>query len=165
MKNIHTEETGDLLQQIATELAFVETGSAASLATIAALLAELEKLTGKPVPPPIALEIATAAQFAEAVDAAGGALAADAMPVLQKWYERLDKACQDWLAAPDAPAAQEPTMTVELGEDTELLNEFCNEGRDLLEQIESGVLVLETQPQHKDMLNQVFRAFHTFKGG
>ena len=165
MKNIHTEETGDLLQQIATELAFVETGSAASLATIAALLAELEKLTGTPVPPPIALEIATAAQFAEAVDAAGGALAADAMPMLQKWYERLDKACQDWLAAPDAPAAQEPTMTVELGEDTELLNEFCNEGKDLLQDIEQGVLVLEENPTSADTLNVVFRAFHTFKGG
>ena len=165
MKNIHTEAAGDLLQQIATELAFVETGSAASLATIAALLAELEKLTGTPVPPPIALEIATAAQFAEAVDAAGGALAADAMPVLQKWYERLDKACQDWLAAPDAPAAQEPTMTVELGEDTELLNEFCNEGKDLLQDIEQGVLVLEENPTSADTLNVVFRAFHTFKGG
>lgn len=165
MKNIHTEETGDLLQQIATELAFVETGSAASLAAIAEVLAELEKLVGSPLPPAIATEIATAAQFAEAVAAAGGVLAADAGQVLQKWYERLDKACQNWLAAPDAPAAQEPTMTVELGEDTELLNEFCNEGKDLLQDIEQGVLVLEENPTSADTLNVVFRAFHTFKGG
>ena len=165
MKNIHTEEAGDLLQQIATELAFVETGSAASLAAIAEVLAELEKLVGSPLPPAVATEIATAAQFAEAVAAAGGVLAADAGQVLQKWYERLDKACQDWLAAPDAPAAQEPTMTVELGEDTELLNEFCNEGKDLLQDIEQGVLVLEENPTSADTLNVVFRAFHTFKGG
>ena len=165
MKNIHTEETGDLLQQIATELAFVETGSAASLAAIAEVLAELGKLVGSPLPPAVATEIATAAQFAEAVAAAGGVLAADAGQVLQKWYERLDKACQDWLAAPDAPAAQEPTMTVELGEDTELLNEFCNEGKDLLQDIEQGVLVLEENPTSADTLNVVFRAFHTFKGG
>jgi two-component system chemotaxis sensor kinase CheA len=46
-----------------------------------------------------------------------------------------------------------------------LLNEFCNEGRDLLQQVEQGVLVLEENPKHKDTLNQVFRAFHTFKGG
>ena len=46
-----------------------------------------------------------------------------------------------------------------------MLNEFCNEGRDLLGQVEQGVLVLEENPRHKDMLNQVFRAFHTFKGG
>ena len=165
MKNIHTEETGDLLQQIATELAFVETGSAASLAAIAEVLAELEKLVGSPLPPAVATEIATAAQFAEAVAAAGGVLAADAGQVLQKWYERLDKACQDWLAAPDAPAAQEPTMTVELGEDTELLNEFCNEGKDLLQDIEQGVLVLEENPTSADTLTVVFRAFHTYKGG
>lgn len=166
MKKIHTEETGDLLQQIATELAFVETGSAASLAAIAEVLAELEKLVGSPLPPAVATEIATAAQFAEAVAAAGGMLAADAGQVLQKWYERLDKACQDWLAAPDTqPDAPEPTMTLELGDDTELLNEFCNEGKDLLQDIEQGVLVLEENPASADTLNVVFRAFHTFKGG
>lgn len=166
MKQIHTEETSNLLQQIATELAFVETGSAASLAAIAEVLAELQKLVGSPPPPAIATEIATAAQFAAAVAAAGGVLAADAGQVLQKWYERLDKACQDWLAAPDAQLdAPEPTMTLELGDDTELLNEFCNEGKDLLQDIEQGVLVLEENPASADTLNVVFRAFHTFKGG
>ena len=166
MKNIHTEEAGDLLQQIATELAFVETGSADSLAAIAEFLAKLEKLVGTPLPPAIAAEIATAAEFAKAVAAAGGVLAADAGKVLLKWYERLDKACQDWLAAPDAQAdAPEPAMPLELGDDTELLNEFCNEGKDLLQDIEQGVLVLEENPASADTLNVVFRAFHTFKGG
>ena len=57
------------------------------------------------------------------------------------------------------------TITVEGKDDLELLNEFCNEGRDLLSQVEQGVLVLEEQPDHRETLNQVFRAFHTFKGG
>jgi two-component system chemotaxis sensor kinase CheA len=35
----------------------------------------------------------------------------------------------------------------------------------LLQDIEQGVLVLEENPSHKDTLNRVFRAFHTFKGG
>ena len=166
MNNSHTEETGDLLQQIATELAFVETGSADSLAAIAEFLAKLEKLVGTPLPPAIAAEIATAAEFAKSVAAAGGVLAADAEKVLLKWYERLDKACQDWLAAPDTQAdAPEPAMPLELGDDTELLNEFCNEGKDLLQDIEQGVLVLEENPASADTLNVVFRAFHTFKGG
>ena len=166
MKNIHTEAAGDLLQQIATELAFVETGSADSLAAIAEFLAKLEKLVGTPLPPAIATEIATAADFAKSVAAAGGVLAADAGKVLLKWYERLDKACQDWLAAPDTQAdAPEPAMPLELGDDTELLNEFCNEGKDLLQDIEQGVLVLEENPASADTLNVVFRAFHTFKGG
>lgn len=59
----------------------------------------------------------------------------------------------------------EPSLYIRVTDDIELLNEFCNEGRELLEQIEQGLLVLEEEPQHKEMLNQVFRAFHTFKGG
>lgn len=56
-------------------------------------------------------------------------------------------------------------ISVEGKDDLELLNEFCNEGRELLAQVEQGVLVLEEQPEHRETLNQVFRAFHTFKGG
>ena len=72
--------------------------------------------------------------------------------------------------APDAESGEgepieEPVLTIEIGDDGDLLNEFCNEGRDLLQDIEQGVLVLEENPSHKDTLNRVFRAFHTFKGG
>ncbi|MEI6031663.1 MAG: chemotaxis protein CheA [Synechococcaceae cyanobacterium ELA739] len=59
----------------------------------------------------------------------------------------------------------EASLTISAGDDLELLNEFCNEGRDLLSQIEQGLLILEENPDHRETLNQVFRAFHTFKGG
>ena len=48
--------------------------------------------------------------------------------------------------------------------DGELVRLFCSESQDLLQDIEQGVLVLEEQPEDKDMLATVFRAFHTFKG-
>jgi len=67
--------------------------------------------------------------------------------------------------ATDVSLGEEPSLFIRATDDIELLNEFCNEGRELLEQIEQGLLVLEDEPQHKEMLNQVFRAFHTFKGG
>ena len=65
----------------------------------------------------------------------------------------------------EAEIVEEPVLVIEIGDDGDLLNEFCNEGRDLLQDIEQGVLVLEENPSHKDTLNRVFRAFHTFKGG
>jgi two-component system chemotaxis sensor kinase CheA len=65
----------------------------------------------------------------------------------------------------EAEVVEEPVLVIEIGDDGDLLNEFCNEGRDLLQDIEQGVLVLEENPSHKDTLNRVFRAFHTFKGG
>jgi len=76
------------------------------------------------------------------------------------------------MPAPTAAAANEPDLLAEeaplnlnLGEDTELLREFINESREHLDNIEQGVLVLENSPQDAEVLNTIFRAFHTFKGG
>jgi len=94
---------------------------------------------------------------------------------LQASFEQMSNAL--YLAKPAPQQVQAPVLdsvalahdeaSFVLGpdDDLELLNEFCNEGRDLLQQVEQGVLVLEENPKHKDTLNQVFRAFHTFKGG
>ena len=41
---------------------------------------------------------------------------------------------------------------------------FCAEAQDLLQDIEQGVLVLETDPSNATTINTLFRAFHTFKG-
>lgn len=42
---------------------------------------------------------------------------------------------------------------MESKDDLELLNEFCNESRDLLSQGEQGVLILEQQSEHRETLN------------
>ena len=54
-------------------------------------------------------------------------------------------------------------MSVEL--DTELLNVFLIEARELLERLGEQLVALETDPRDSEMLNAVFRAFHTVKGG
>ena len=68
-------------------------------------------------------------------------------------------------AAPAAPAADEPSMRLNLAEDQELLREFHGESVELLQSIEQGLLVLESNPSDADTINSIFRAFHTFKGG
>ena len=67
-------------------------------------------------------------------------------------------------AKPAIPAEEAP-LTLNLADDAELLREFITESREHLDNIEQGVLVLENQPRDAEMLNTVFRAFHTFKGG
>ncbi len=64
-------------------------------------------------------------------------------------------------AVNDAP---EP-LELNLDSDRELLTEFINESQEHLQNIESGVLVLEEHPSDATTLNSIFRAFHTFKGG
>lgn len=62
-------------------------------------------------------------------------------------------------------APEEESLLIDGSTDREFLREFCSEGRDLLQDIEKGVLILEQSPSHRETLNSIFRAFHTFKGG
>jgi len=62
-------------------------------------------------------------------------------------------------------AADEDSLNLNLAADGDLLREFITESREHLDNIEQGVLVLESQPADAETLNTVFRAFHTFKGG
>lgn len=69
-------------------------------------------------------------------------------------------------AAPIAPSAgEDPAIVLNLVDDGDLLREFITESREHLDSIEQGALVLENEPANAEMLNTVFRAFHTFKGG
>jgi two-component system, chemotaxis family, sensor kinase CheA len=141
------ESTEELLQEIALELAFVQSGGQSS---IAALISSLDKLQ----------QIA-AAQGREKALQLGRELGAGELEALQQKYQPLEKA----LYAEANKTEAGFTINLESQDDLELLNEFCNEGKDLLSQVEQGVLVLEEDTAHRETLNQVFRAFHTFKGG
>src|SRR3954471_9912113 len=44
------------------------------------------------------------------------------------------------------------------------LTTFVHEVEDLLEKIEAAILALETAPGDAELINQLFRAFHTLKG-
>jgi len=70
-----------------------------------------------------------------------------------------DDAEQD--LAPDA-APQEATVIVE--DDVPLVLDFLAEANEHLESAEAGLLELESKPGDSEVLNQIFRAFHTIKG-
>jgi len=69
-------------------------------------------------------------------------------------------------AAPLKSGENEPipekTETVEV--DPEFLNDFLVETREHIENIEMCVLALETDPGNLELINSLFRSFHTVKG-
>ena len=67
-------------------------------------------------------------------------------------------------AAPEAGAASDVLLELNLGENRELLVEFHAEVVDHLQQIEAALLALEHQPDEPEALNSIFRSFHTIKG-
>jgi two-component system, chemotaxis family, sensor kinase CheA len=73
-------------------------------------------------------------------------------------------------ASKPAPKAQQPVQDAPAAEclpvdaDPDLLKEFIAESRELLENSESALLALESNPEDAEAVNTVFRAFHTVKG-
>ena len=49
--------------------------------------------------------------------------------------------------------------------DEELLPEFLEEATDLFESLNENLVSLESDTSNKEILNEIFRAFHTIKGG
>lgn len=52
-----------------------------------------------------------------------------------------------------------------MDEDQELLQDFLVEAGEILEQLNEQLVDMEKRPNDKDLLNAVFRGFHTIKGG
>lgn len=179
-----TAHTESLLQEIATELAFLAPARLDGLSQVAGVLAQLAQEAATQSLPDVQQELAGSLALCQQALASQEGLAQGELDGLQASFERLSNALylakplpqtiEPQTTAPQTAALQDDAQATDpdeasfvLGQDDdlELLNEFCNEGRDLLHQVEQGVLVLEENPKHKDTLNQVFRAFHTFKGG
>ena len=49
--------------------------------------------------------------------------------------------------------------------DEEILQDFLIEAAEILEQLSEQLVQLENDPENKDLLNAIFRGFHTVKGG
>ena len=54
-------------------------------------------------------------------------------------------------------------MSLDVDED--ILQDFLIEAGEILEQLSEQLVELEKQPDDKDLLNAIFRGFHTVKGG
>jgi two-component system chemotaxis sensor kinase CheA len=165
-----------LLQEIATEMAFLSPGRSQGLDQVVLALQHLSREPSTQAQANVQQELAWSLSLCEQALGDSG-LEQQHIDGLQASFERLTGALYT-APAPAAPVTVLPPddplteidheisgFSIAANDDLELLNEFCNEGRDLLTQVEQSVLILEENPRHKDTLNQVFRAFHTFKGG
>jgi two-component system chemotaxis sensor kinase CheA len=68
------------------------------------------------------------------------------------------------IPAPAADATVDTLLSLNLGENRELMAEFHAEAVEHVQQIEAALLALEHQPEDMEALNSIFRSFHTIKG-
>ncbi len=188
-----SSELKGLGEKIATELVFAEPGKNLGLLPVNSLLGQIEELlAADPLPEGVMSGVRHARRWLDAVFASTGLFN---MLVLKRlgdwteWWQAALSACEDEKPAPPLPDAwnaneiepaadsaaeaavattapvAEPVIVLNVEQDAELLGEFLNESQEHLQNIEQGVLVLEENPADMDILNSIFRAFHTFKGG
>ena len=178
-----------LVEKIALELAFAAPGADTGLLPINSFLLELEEAaTTTPSPEPISTAIRHAHAWLNRLINTAVLFDQETLKQLGEWHGWMSRAIGQWdqnqplpplppawkvasvglsgSPLPDsAPSAEEPSITINLDTDSELLREFVGEGFEHLQNIEQGVLVLEDRPTDAETLNSIFRAFHTFKGG
>lgn len=183
-----SEEVVKLLQQIGLELAFVDPVQENGIAGLQSPITALFAAVGGDAPEPVLAALAAARRWLDERAAADGKLTDDVIAKLKEWHPWLISAVDAWeqgtklpaspawlapaksgQAAPAqaAAAAEVPDQLVEISigdGDAEMLQLFCAEAQDLLQDIEQGVLVLESNPKDSATIDTVFRAFHTFKG-
>ncbi len=169
---------GALLQQLGLDLAFAD--SSAPAASLRGLLAELDAACAA-APDPIRQAVAACRGWL--ADGPGrDTLSADVIRKLNEWQPWMVSSTlawqrgqsqpavpAEWVAAaaarPPAPVAEELSVSVlPEGFDDEMIELFCAESQDLLQEVEHGVLTLERNPADAASIDTVFRVFHTFKG-
>ena len=179
-----------LLRRIGLELAFLDHTDPGAAGTLAELLPSLdETFAGASAPADLVAAVATARSWLTLPSAE----IASRLGQWHPWMEEAVTAWErngvlpDWPAGlpplsaqtsppaagslvttgRTAPARDLPTQDVTVlpaGWEPELMRLFCAEAAELLQDIEQGVLVLETAPTDAETLATVFRAFHTLKG-
>jgi len=183
-----SEEVVKLLQQIGLELAFVDPVQENGIAGLQTPITALPAAVGGDAPEPVLAALTAARRWLDERAAADGKLTDDVIAKLKEWHPWLISSVDAWEQGTKLPAipawlapaksghaspaqataaAEVPDQLVEISigdGDAEMLQLFCAEAQDLLQDIEQGVLVLESNPKDSTTIDTVFRAFHTFKG-
>ncbi|MEX1076632.1 MAG: chemotaxis protein CheA [Pirellulales bacterium] len=181
-----------LLRRIGLELAFLDATAPGAAGTLAELLPSLdETFAGASAPADLIAAVATARSWLALPSAEIASRLGQWHPWMEEAVTAWERSgvLPDWPAglapllartSPSPPAAgslvttgrtlptrELPTQDVTVlpaGWEPELMRLFCAEAAELLQDIEQGVLVLETAPTDTETLATVFRAFHTLKG-
>ena len=186
-------EAGERLGRIGEELAFVSPSEDDGLLPINHFLLDLEEMQGPGIPDAWTAGLKVARVWLDEILDGSGKFTEVSIRRLNEWHAYMSSVADsradgrglpawpsDWAGAgandvsevvpsvvPAATSGEEKELPccLNMEEDLELLGEFHAESLELLQTIEQGVLVLESNPTDAETIHSIFRAFHTFKGG
>lgn len=182
------EKLKELTNSISLELVFAEAGKDAGLLPLNNLFGQLEEHVAADWPDALTSGFGSFRALIDRVFENGGNFDATTITQLNGWVQWLVR-CWDNLglqqalpahpqfgapapapapvmaAAPTSVDLPEEPLVMNIESDGDLIREFTNESHEHLQNVELGILRMEENPNDKDTINSMFRAFHTFKGG
>lgn len=155
----------DALNQLIEEIILLDPNSKTDFSHLSQLLAELEESIAQE-------EYEELQEYLESIQSETSQQNLDeliskfqgSIESLRKFYENTgeDKPSTDDTEEPDVPDTTEDRPA--FLDDPELTTDFLQESEEYLQQVEENLLALEADPEEKDRLDAIFRAFHTIKG-
>lgn len=88
----------------------------------------------------------------------------------------LENSISKLLKGKSTKVEKDPSTSLEIAEDMdqipslaegmpqELIDEFVNESTEMVETVGNEIMSLEIEPENQDLVNEIFRVFHTLKG-
>lgn len=162
-----TEQLTELLEKAASRITLLDARDTDELRDVASALSQLSQMAAASDADETLKAFGKvgqdAAQWAQSlVDAPAAdaeAQIASIATAISQMQQLLESA-----AAPQAAPAAAMSSSAFSEDDIPLIQDFIAESREHIESAEAALLELEKDPKNNEVLNQIFRSFHTIKG-
>lgn len=163
------QELSALLEQAASKITMLDAKDADEMKAVQGVLAQLQSL---------AAQTAEADETLKAFSKVSQNAAEWAKDLLKKSNKKTDtqvaaitsavmdmqRLLDEAAAPPPSPQAGTAPPTALSEDDIPLIQDFIAESREHIESAEAALIELENTPDNNEILNQIFRSFHTIKG-
>lgn len=162
-----TQQLTELLEKAASRITLLDAKDTDELRDVASALSQLSQLAAASDADETLQAFGKvgqdAAQWAQSLletpAADAEAQIASIAAAISQMQQLLDSA-----AAPKAEPMAAPAAAAFSEDDIPLIQDFIAESREHIESAEAALLELENDPKNNEVLNQIFRSFHTIKG-
>lgn len=163
------QELSALLEQAASKITMLDAKDADEMKAVQGVLAQLQSLAAQTAEADETLKAFSkvsqnAAEWAKDLLKKSNKKADTRVAAITSAVIDMQRLLDEAAAPPPSPQAGTAPPTALSEDDIPLIQDFIAESREHVESAEAALIELENTPDNNEILNQIFRSFHTIKG-
>lgn len=163
------QQLAALLEQAAARVTLLDAKDSADIQAFEGVLGQLNTLAADAADADAALKAfhqvsQNAAQWAEQLQTASNETADAQIESLASAVTEMQRLLDEVASPKPQPPAQTAVSAAFSEDDIPLIQDFIAESREHIESAETALIELENDLENSEVLNQIFRSFHTIKG-